>query len=65
MAIPHKIISIKGTKAKVVCGTASHTLDIRLTPKAKVGDYLMNENDFAVHIVPEKEALGTLKLFNK
>ena len=64
LSIPHKIIFIKGTKAKVECGKKMHTLDIRLVPKVKVGDYVLNENKFAVYKVPKKEAQETLKLLN-
>ncbi len=41
LSIPHKIIFIKGTKAKVECGKKMHTLDIRLVPKVKVGDLVL------------------------
>ncbi len=64
LTIPHKIISVKGSQATVACGKDTHTLDIRLVPKAKKGDYVMNENNFAVHIVPKTEARETLKLIN-
>ena len=64
LSIPHKVISIQGTKAKVACGKKTHTLDIRLVPKVKAGDYVMNESNFAIYKVPKKEAEETLKLFN-
>jgi len=51
-------------KAKVECGKKTHTLDIRLVPKAKVGDYLLSENQFAVYKVSKEDALETLKLLN-
>ncbi|MBU0597401.1 HypC/HybG/HupF family hydrogenase formation chaperone [Patescibacteria group bacterium] len=63
LAIPHKIIKIRDTIATVECGQKTHTLDIRLTPKVKVGDYLMNENNFAIYKMTKKEAQETLKLF--
>ena len=63
VTVPHKVISIKGTVATVECGSDTHTLDIRLVPEVKVGDYVMNENQFAVYKVPKQEALETLKLF--
>jgi hydrogenase expression/formation protein HypC len=64
LAIPHKIISVKGVKATVECGKKTHTLDIRLVPKAKVGDYVLNENQFAVYKVSKEDALETLKLLS-
>lgn len=65
MTIPHKIISVKGQQATVACGKKTHTLDIRLVPRVKAGDYVMNENNFAVYKVSKKEAQETFKLFNK
>lgn len=64
LSIPHKIVSVKGVKAIVECGKKKHTLDIRLVPKVKVGDYVLNENKFAVYKVPKKAVLETLKLLN-
>lgn len=63
LSIPHKIISIKGNNAKVQCGKKSHTLDVRLVKGVKSGDYVLNENKFAIYQVPKKEAIETLKLF--
>jgi len=64
LSIPHKVVSLKGQKAKVECGKKTHTLDIRLVPKAKVGDYLLSENQFAVYKVSKEDALETLKFLN-
>ena len=62
LSIPHKIIKINKTKATVQCGKKSHTLDIRLVEGVKIGDYVLNENKFAIYKVPKKEALETLRL---
>ncbi len=64
LTIPHKIIKLKGTQATVACGEDTHTLDTRLVPEVKVGDYVMNENNFAVYKLDKKEATERLKLFN-
>jgi len=40
LAIPHKVISVQGNKAKVQCGKKSHLLDVRLLENIKPGDYL-------------------------
>jgi hydrogenase assembly chaperone HypC/HupF len=64
LAIPHKVISIKGSKAKVQCGKRTHSLDIRLLKNIKPGDYLLNENQFAVHRLTKGEAEKTLHLFS-
>lgn len=65
LSIPHKIIKISGQKATVQCGVKKHQLDIRLVPKVKVGDYVLNENRFAIYRVSKKEAVKTLELINK
>jgi hydrogenase expression/formation protein HypC len=62
LSIPHKIIKLNKTKAEVQCGKKSHTLDVRLVPEVKVGDYVLNENQFAIYKVPKKEAIERLKL---
>lgn len=62
LSIPHKVISIKGQQAKVACGKKSHTLDIRLVPGVKIGEYVINENEFAIQKVSKQEARETLKL---
>lgn len=62
LSIPHQVISIKGNQAKVQCGKKNHFLDIRLLKNVKVGDYLLNENKFAVYKVPKKDAAEALKL---
>ncbi|MFA5135390.1 MAG: HypC/HybG/HupF family hydrogenase formation chaperone [Patescibacteria group bacterium] len=63
LTIPHKIISIDGTTATVACGKKTHTLDIRLVPGVKEGDYVVNENHFAVSKLTQEEAADTLKTF--
>lgn len=62
LTIPHKIISLDGTTATVECGEKTHTLDVRLVPDVKAGEYVINENDFAVGKLSKKEALETIKL---
>jgi hydrogenase assembly chaperone HypC/HupF len=62
LSIPHKITSIRKNIAKVQCGKKSHTLDVRLLSDVKIGDYVLNENQFAIYKVPKKEAIETLKI---
>lgn len=64
LSIPHKIIKINGQKATVECGKNEHELDTRLVKNLKVGDYIMNENEFAIYKVSKKDALETLELIN-
>lgn len=64
LSIPYKIIRIKGQKAVAKSGKASRTLDIRLLPKVRAGDWVLAENGFAVAKVPEKDARESLKLIS-
>jgi hydrogenase expression/formation protein HypC len=64
LAIPHKVLSIKGNQAKVQCGSKTHLLDVRLLKNIKPGDYLLNENHFAVHKLTKQDAEKTLKLLS-
>ncbi|MFA5052245.1 MAG: HypC/HybG/HupF family hydrogenase formation chaperone [Patescibacteria group bacterium] len=63
LSIPHKVISVKGTRAKVQCGKKTHSLDVRLLKNIKPGDYLLNENQFAVYKLSKRDAEKTQKLF--
>ncbi|MDD5039989.1 MAG: HypC/HybG/HupF family hydrogenase formation chaperone [Patescibacteria group bacterium] len=62
LAIPHKILSIKGATARVQCGKKTHALDVRLLPHAKKGNWVMSENGYAVGAIPQREALKRLQL---
>lgn len=62
LTIPNQIIKIQGKKAFVKKG---RTLDIRLLPKIKIGDWVLAENGFAVAKVTKKEAEESLKLVSQ
>ncbi|MHA1754044.1 MAG: HypC/HybG/HupF family hydrogenase formation chaperone [Candidatus Odinarchaeia archaeon] len=65
LAIPGKIIQLKGNKAVVDFGEeTTREVDISLV-KAKIGDYVMVHAGFAIEIVDEKEAKETIKAFNE
>ncbi len=63
VAIPAKIISVKGLTAMVEVGGVSRQISMQLTPEAKKGDYVLGHAGFAFNIVDEMKAQETLKLF--
>lgn len=65
MTLPHKITKIDGQTATVECGDKTHTVDIQLLPDAKVGDWVLSENGYAITQVPEEDAQETLKLIKE
>ena len=60
LSIPQQITKIQGKKAFVKKG---NSLDIRLLPKVKKGDWVLAENGFAVSRVSKEEAKKSLELF--
>lgn len=64
LTIPYQIVNTKGQKAVAKSGKASRTLDIRLLPKVRAGDWVLAENGFAVAKLSAKEAMENLKLIS-
>jgi hydrogenase expression/formation protein HypC len=56
LAIPSKILKIKGQVADVDIGGNVKEVNIVLTPEAKVGDYVLLHAGYAIQIIDEKEA---------
>ena len=77
LAIPVSIREIEGTNGKVEMGGVKRVISLRLTPEAKIGDYVLVHAGYAVGMVfklsgaeifervDEKEAAETLKLFEE
>ncbi len=64
LAIPGKIIEIRGKKAKVDYGGILRDVDISLVD-AKEGDYVIVHAGFAIQVLDEKNAIETLKIFEE
>jgi len=65
LAIPAKVISIEGEKAKVDFGEGVlREVDITLV-NAKNGDYVLVHAGYAIQVLEEKEALETIRLWNE
>jgi len=62
LALPEKIIKIKGDTAVVRTGTLEHDINISFLPGSKTGDYVLVHAGFAIQKIDEEEAKRTLKL---
>jgi hydrogenase expression/formation protein HypC len=63
LAIPVKITKIEGNEAEVEIGGISRRISLRLTPQAKVGDYVLLHTGYAISVLDQQEAEETLQLF--
>ncbi len=62
LAIPNKIIKIEGEWAIVKSGGHSHKANLALVKNARVGDYILINNEMALNKVAKKDALKILDL---
>jgi hydrogenase expression/formation protein HypC len=62
LAIPAKVLSIEGDKAKVDFGGVSRLVSVSLVD-AKVGDYVIVHAGFAIQVMNEEEATKTLEIW--
>lgn len=65
LAIPVLIRNIEGTNGSVETGGVKRTISLRLTPEARVGDYVLLHAGYAIGILDEEEAARTLELFDE
>lgn len=65
LAIPVKVIKIKGEKAVVDADGLQKEISIMLLPQIKVGDYVLLHSGFAIKRVDLEEAKETLKLIEE
>ncbi|KUK35721.1 MAG: hydrogenase expression/formation protein HypC [Clostridia bacterium] len=56
LAIPARIVKIKGPVAEVDVGGNTKEINIMLTPEAKVGDYVLLHAGYAIQVIDEKSA---------
>ncbi len=65
LAIPTRVIEIKGTNAVVEFGGVRKEIGLQLVPDAKVGDYVLLHAGFAIEKLDEAEARETLRLLEE
>ena len=65
LAIPALVKSIDGFEAQIEVGGVSRNISLRLTPEARVGDYVYVHAGFAISVVDEAEALESLRMLRE
>jgi len=65
LAVPVKVVSIKGDEAETEIGGVRRRVSVALTPEVKAGDYVLLHTGYAIGVVDEVEARETLKLFEE
>ncbi|MBN2186386.1 MAG: HypC/HybG/HupF family hydrogenase formation chaperone [Dehalococcoidia bacterium] len=65
LAIPVRVISIKGDEAETEVAGVRRRVSIALTPEVKVGNYVLLHTGYAIGIVDEVEAKETLQLLEE
>jgi hydrogenase expression/formation protein HypC len=65
LAIPVKVVSIKGEEAEVESGGMKYQASICLTPGVKVGDYVLLHTGYAISVIDEEEAQKTLAMLQE
>jgi len=65
LAVPVKVVSIKGNEADVEIGGVRRRVSIVLTPEARVGDYVLLHTGYAINVINEAEAQETLKILEQ
>ncbi len=65
LAIPAKIISIKGDTAQTSIGGSLVDANLSFIEQAEVGEYVLVHAGFAIEKIDEQEAMETLKLFRE
>ena len=64
LAVPGKIVSIKGDQASIDFGGALRTANISMV-EANVGQWAVIHAGFAIEIMDEEEAMETIRLWNE
>ena len=65
VAVPALVKSIEGSLARVEIGGIVRQVSIRLTPKARVGDYVIVHTGYAINVLDQAEGEETLRLFEE
>ncbi|MFH0790668.1 MAG: HypC/HybG/HupF family hydrogenase formation chaperone [Candidatus Omnitrophota bacterium] len=65
LAIPTKVIKIKGHLAEVDIGGIRRQVDVRLLENLSAGDYILVHAGFGIKKVDEQEARESLKIWEE
>ena len=62
LAIPAKIVTMEGSKAKVDMMGNNRVVSIDLVPEAKIGEYVLVHAGFAIGVIDDESAKETEEL---
>jgi len=65
LAIPVLIKSIEDKEAEAEIGGITRRISLRLTPEAKVGDYVLVHTGYAINVLDQEQAEETLALLRE
>ena len=65
LAVPSRIVEIKGTRAKVELSGNSREADLSLIEDAQIGDWVLVHAGFAIEKLEPEDAEETLKMFSE
>jgi len=65
LAIPARVVRIKGNLAQVDMAGVKREADIRMVSNVRVGEYILIHAGFAIEKIGEKEAEETLRLLRE
>lgn len=65
LAMPSKVIEIKGKTAIVQVGSHRHQVDLSLVKNVKIGDYLLIHDGLALNKIPKSDAKKILAMIDK
>jgi hydrogenase expression/formation protein HypC len=65
IAIPAEVVSIEGLEGEVELAGVRRRISLRLTPKAKVGDYVLVHTGYAINVIDRDAAEETLRLLEE
>ena len=65
LAIPLRVVSIDGTNAVGEVDGIQREVCVMMTPNVKVGQYVIVHAGFAIQILDEQEAEGTLDILRQ
>ena len=65
LAVPMKVMSITGDRARALLGDVEREIGLAMLPEVQVGDYVIVHAGFAIQRLDELEAQETLDLFRQ
>jgi hydrogenase expression/formation protein HypC len=65
LAIPAKVLKIRGGEATVDFGGVKRRVMLTLLPEVRKGDYVLVHTGFAIEVLDENEAKETLRLWRE